>query len=410
MATQALLPVLSLFVCLSVLICQIVAVICYWKKYSNTRDTLFIIICVIICFSSNTLQSLVGILLSTPRLSCNICKWAPLTSQCLYTTTRLFVYLFYLQRARLAQSFNPIIRRIYFTKIFPSIFSIIYVLFILFVIFKAGNQSECTLQKCFISPADNGYFLNIGALMEIFVCVFFGYLFVSPLVSIIHSNEKVLKLEYSQSNATTNRRLSIFDSFKYSISPSSSYWKSTAYINTPSVHKYPFYTNSPRDTRYTQNVDLKRALFYNVLLSIVSLMASVLTMVVWSRSPTKFHFIPYIDYMINSISPFLMLGRNRKFVWRIFVKLFGNAYCCSLPHEESMQSQRNERIYLNHAMNVGHITPLKIQPLKEQIERSECISDSDDSILSATEEDLYAQQQRKILHHFTNYQSTDNRL
>eukprot|EP01084_Bolivina_argentea_P122491 217052_1 len=342
-----LLPPISLLICLSILLIQIIAVLCYWRKYSNTIDTIFVITCVMICFFSNTLQCLIGILLETALPNCGTCLWAPLFTQLLYISTRLFVYLFYLQRARLAQSFNPIIPNYYFTKLFPLIFLISYISIVLFFYFKEGNTSKCvntnneipsiiSEQWCEIKTPTNGYyFINIGALIEILVTIFFGYLFVSPLLKLIISNEKLLKIEQSyQITDTNHNRLSIFDSFgkTQSFSPSNTRQfmrRNTSHSSVVGIsNKNLLYSprtdgnlNIANNTRYIQTIELKRALFYNIILSILSSIASVCTMIIWPMSPIKYFYIPYCDYIVNSITTFIMLGRNRKFIFVICNKI-----------------------------------------------------------------------------------------
>merc|ERR550525_742553 len=88
---------------------------------------------------------------------------------------------------------------------------------------------------------------------------------------------------------------------------------------------------SPRidrmDTRFIQTQELKRALWYNVTLSLLSLIASILTMIIWPLSPQKLFWIPYCDYITNSVTTFLMLGRNRKYLNRTCGRCIGQKIC-----------------------------------------------------------------------------------
>merc|ERR1719295_409993 len=112
-------------------------------------------------------MAMLGNLMSSALPSCSVCSWAPLATQIVYTTRELSVYLFYLQRARLAQSFNPQIPLYCFTKLFPAFFLTAWISMSFVFIFREPDQSQCTITKevgysCFIITPSNGRYLNVG--------------------------------------------------------------------------------------------------------------------------------------------------------------------------------------------------------------------------------------------------------
>eukprot|EP01084_Bolivina_argentea_P122490 217050_1 len=293
-----LMPGVSFLICLITLIIQLCLIVRYWKKYTVSFDAIFVIFCVILCYATNVCSCLCGLLMETALPSCNVCNWAPLFNQLSYVTTKSAVYLFYLQRARLAQSFNPVIPNYCFTKIFPSFFVAIYIVFMLMFSIKDGDESHCVFTEdtlhiisnkwCNIDVPSNGHYYITGAIiLELFVFLFFGYLFVKPLINLITSNERSF------------RETGLLDSIKTARTKSNN-------LSTQNIN----------DSKYIQTQELKKALWYNVILSVLSLCGTSLTMVIWPLKPNSLWPIPYVDYMITTITTFFMLGRNRKYLYK----------------------------------------------------------------------------------------------
>lgn len=462
--SHALLPPISFITCLSILILQSIALLNYWKKYASNADTIFVMIVVMSCYLFNTLQSFIGCLLETALPTCNVCNWAPLLTQLLYATTRFVSYLFYLQRARLAQSFKPVIPNFCFNKLFPVIFIIIWLSVIaLYSITGAGDKSDCvdipsgqgpsfiSNKWCYINTPSHGRYINIGAILELIVTLFFGYLFVQPLIRLIISNEKHLKLERTYTQDRSGR-LSILDSIRNINPPFSSpsqqklimssgtgkYTPSTqdrnksghSIISSPNLisnNTNNTISSSPsriheNDTRYIQTQELKRALWYNVTLSILSLSACILTTLIWPINPRKLFWIPYTDYMTNTITTFFILGRNRKYIhklcqkprnacYKLFCLLCCHCWCChyydygQINDMDHGRGHRQSSQIFTSSMNGNMFTltenggnTVTVNTLYENNHSNNILvsgdenNDSDESVLSATAELLLQQQ------------------
>mmetsp|Transcript_62075 Transcript_62075/g.98788 ORF Transcript_62075/g.98788 Transcript_62075/m.98788 type:complete len:123 (+) Transcript_62075:3-371(+) len=108
--------------------------------------------------------------------------------------------------------------------------------------------------------------------------------------------------------------------------------------------------------------------------------------------------IPYCDYMTNSVTTFLMLGRNRKYLYKQWSKL--TTYCrwmCGRCCSRLCIQMRT------HRESTGRRT------FSERYDANALFHDSrsDDSVLSATAELL--QQQKPLFlspQQYTNYQAT----
>ena len=481
--SHALLPPISFITCLSILILQCIALINYWKKYASNADTIFVMVVVISCYLFNTIQSFLGCLLETALPACHVCDWAPLVTQLLYATTRFVSYLFYLQRARLAQSFKPIIPNFCFNKLFPIIFIVIWLsVMTLYSITGAGDISDCVdipsgqgptfiaKKWCYINTPHHGRYINVGAILELLVTLFFGYLFVQPLIRLIISNEKHLKLERTYTQDRSGR-LSILDSIRNMNTPFGSpsqqklimssgtgkYTPSTQSRNK-SMHTSPnlmptvsnsntnIFSSSPSrmqdDIRYIQTQELKRALWYNVTLSILSLSACILTTLIWPINPRRLFWIPYTDYMTNTITTFFILGRNRKYVYKLCQKprnacykiwcfMCCNCWCCQYYDYGQINDINNESRHGRSSQIFGSSMNGNMFTLTENGANTVTVNtlngnddnilisgdennDSDESVLSATAELLLQQQKyfnfspENNNRAIPNYQATEN--
>ena len=91
-----------------------------------------------------------------------------------------------------------------------------------------------------------------------------------------------------------------------------------------------------------QDERIRISLLYNVIFSIINLISSNFLVVGFGLNREMFYFAPYIDYTLNPLTTFLMLGRNRTYVkkllfqFRLFVyNLFCDYDCCCQNGHES---------------------------------------------------------------------------
>jgi len=116
-------------ICILVFILQIFAASNHWQRYPWNRDTTLVLCLIFIIFFTNLCCCIFGLLLTFAIPNCDICNWTGIAIQILYATSKLATYLFYLQRAKLAQAFRPKISIYCFNKVFPIIYIIIYFVF-----------------------------------------------------------------------------------------------------------------------------------------------------------------------------------------------------------------------------------------------------------------------------------------
>ena len=202
----------------------------------------------------------------------NVCGIARGINNIFYLLSRGFLYLFLIHRAKLSQGMTPIFSEKYFTKIFPSIVWILGSILIIFYVLIsfdewsadhqciAPNNNTFDLKWCELTKQEeesdsvNYVFLIVGIIFELSVNSFFLYLFVKPLQYIY------------------------------------------------------------QDSNVGQNDELKKALWYTVILTLIALLTSNITEIDVICDLGLAHWYPF-DSLINMICSFLMLKRNRQFVF-----------------------------------------------------------------------------------------------
>jgi len=121
-------------------------------------------------------------------------------------------------------------------------------------------------------------------------------------------------------------------------------------INTKLHKPAPYY--DVREKHYSQ---FCQTLLYNIILSFTSLCVGGLTMIVWPLNSHKYWMIPFIDYLVSSLTAFIMLGRNRAFVFGIYQKYIVRCckmvmcrWCCKCFLYSSYEHDKTERLLNNN--------------------------------------------------------------
>ena len=366
--------IISTLICILVLIGQIFAASCHWQRYPWNRDTSLVLFLIFTIFTTNLCCCLCGLLLTFAIPNCDICNSVSIMIQLFYSTSKLSTYLFYLQRAKLAQisSNTPKIPFYCFTRVFPSIYIVIYIIFMSIFIFKGDAQdtSQCVdanikipfmnshIDKwCKLDTKSSQLYINSGIIIEISVTLFFTYLFSSPLFDLlrpINTN----KNKNHNNTETDDKHSKLLDSISDNDNNNAYFWtkdlrKKSNLLNSA---KYEI-LNSDKSKKINENTDdqkeftmiiakdkgidilnenkelneqqkeIKRILIYNIILSLISFTFSSLLMLIWPMNPEFFWWLPWSDYMINSVTTFLMLGRNRKFLTKYIFCCCGS--CCN---------------------------------------------------------------------------------
>eukprot|EP01084_Bolivina_argentea_P072286 131264_1 len=397
--------IMSTIVCFSICYFQAIAALCHWNKYPWNSDTSLVLVVIFTIFIANLSCCIFGLLLTFAIPNCNICSWAGIVIQVLYSTSKLSTYLFYLQRAKLAQLFRQNIPNYYFNKIFPIIFFLIYLIFLLLFIFvpNARDIGHCEAinsnvpfvkhdtyyitQWCVLDTTHSRFYINSGLFIEISVILFFSYVFSSPFIDMLQpmngNNDlktKLLESDHDETNGLwhidLDQKKNIFNSARIYKDENSMFIITKNGKNGKNINGI--------QTLKAQQSEIKKILIYNILFSLIGFIFSSLTMIVWPMNTKQFWFIPWTDYCVNSITTFLMLSRNRAAVSR-FIK----CCCCGCCR------RKRKKIFMVKKKQNGKYKP-KFDKFRKSI-----IPNSYDDDFSST---------NNYYHHITEKTSTNNSI
>ncbi|ETO16086.1 hypothetical protein RFI_21276 [Reticulomyxa filosa] len=265
--------VLSVLVLL-VIILQVLAIRFRWK-YSLGTNALIVLTLAFFIYFLNLSNLLMSIGLSTALPSHHICEWGYFYTQFAYGMTRFLSLLFLLQRARLAHSMTPLFSEFYFKRIFPFLVTMIWVVLCVTLFISPGvpgrnvrngtHKPKMSSNHCEANQQHHSQQIFLAAALAVtIVVVFFIFLFLYPIIKLIQQNEN---------------------------------GSSMASIN-----------ETPCDGIKLSQTEFRVVLKWSLFLSTLSLSISLLTMTVWPLFPNRLFFIPHLDYFVDSVCTFLLLG------------------------------------------------------------------------------------------------------
>eukprot|EP01084_Bolivina_argentea_P074182 134600_1 len=220
--------------------------------------------------------------------NCSICNNGYIIGRLLFVTIRCLNRLFFIQRAKLSQEIKPILSVKYFNKILPLTVLFLYSMFIIGIIsinitdtINHYKKYECikteyiTKYQCLQDTNDNNIdIVYIGSTLVAFITnIVIAFLFLKPMYLI------------------------------------------------PTIPNSVFSNCKQTRKQY------KTVLIYNVVLSMINLLSSQFMVSIWSLYPETFWYMPSIDNMINALTTYLMIGRNRQWTVKIYYYII-EKLCC----------------------------------------------------------------------------------
>ena len=297
------------------------------------------LVLIFIIYTTNILCCFFGLLLIFAYPSCSVCSYSGIAIQILYLTSKLSTCLFYLQRAKLAQAFQRKIPIYCFNKVFPAIACSLYFVFLSLFLFedKAEDYGHCSdvdisvpfikkqtyhIKKwCVLDTSTSQFYISSNIAIEVILTVFFIYLFCAPLIALLKPtpicSNRSYRTQLSHKNECNMNYLANINSKSYLLN-------SANIQNGDNVMKMDVlrtHSNEKLDLQSldTQQSEIKQILTYNIVLSLIGFIFSTLTIIVWpiedaTKERNRYRMNLWTDYMVNSVTSFLMLARNRKFL------------------------------------------------------------------------------------------------
>ncbi len=212
-----------------------------------------------------------------PQISKYFCMYGSPICVVLYYASKSSLYGFFLERAKLAQGILKLFPSSLFKYILPSYIAVYFLIFsTLILVFFRGippeNIDDGAVTSC-IMTTPIPWVLQFGAIIDIFNCLLFLYLFLHPL----------------------------WKGYKATAAAFSNEWKKKNFLNM---------------------------MYLNITLSLLCTISSFIVMFVLPLIAQYIWFAGNIDMMINSIAVFFMMASNRRYVT---IKC---CYCCVCTKEK----------------------------------------------------------------------------
>jgi len=384
--SRALLSFIATIITGFILTMQAIGIRYYWSKIKGENDTRKTLLFSSITLLCNFFASLVGIGLTYGYPCWICYHGGLLTQLILVTgCISSYLFYLERAKLGQELATVPCLHPVFFKYIFPAIFLFIFVAFSsVFVIYRHNGRCQAinpeklpvTNTTCFLDIQQNTRsFIYAGFVVESIILTFFTIIFAWPLIAFLKRQNHqrfdkkcpLLQCHQSLSNFQGNSNCNNNNYNKQTtqhvtISLTSSPTASISSADSNNLRKndnnviadyrllnenngsniigsnvnrndnnHQHNNNSDanngknddvNNSDFQNNCEIRNMLIYNILLSLIALISSFLTLVVWPLSDKSLWPIPYANYAISSTTMFLMLRKNRDFLCSVCLK------CC----------------------------------------------------------------------------------